>query len=245
MTQFVVFILATFLGAFVAGIAGFAFGLIASAVWLHVITPVQSAVLIAAYAILIQGATLWKLRHAVRTRRLVPFVVGGAIGIPLGATILNWATPGQMRGVVGAALTLFSIYNLARPTLPAIGGGLACDSFVGVSTGLFAGSTGLAGIPVIIWATLQRWSKDEQRAVFQPVVLTVFAMTLLWFGGTRQVTAETLRLFVIGLPAVAIGTWVGFHLYGKLDEASFRILVLVLLLLSGLTLLPWPTIRSR
>jgi uncharacterized protein len=52
------FFLATLLGAVVASVAGFAFGLIASAIWLHIIPPAQSAPLIAAFAILIQGATL-------------------------------------------------------------------------------------------------------------------------------------------------------------------------------------------
>ena len=64
------FFVATLLGAVVAGVAGFAFGLIASAIWLHIIPPAQSAPLIAAFAILIQGATLWKLRHAVQISRL-------------------------------------------------------------------------------------------------------------------------------------------------------------------------------
>ena len=75
------FILATFVGALVTGIAGFAFGLIASAIWLHAITPAQSAALIAAFAIVIQGATLWKIRHAVELSRLVPFLVGGVLGV--------------------------------------------------------------------------------------------------------------------------------------------------------------------
>ena len=53
-----------------------------------------------------------------------------------------------------------------------------------------------------------------------------------------MITSDTARLFLLGLPAVLLGTWLGFRLYGKLDEATFRIVVLVLLLLSGLTLLP-------
>ena len=40
----------------------------------------------------------------------------------------------------------------------------------------------------------------------------------------------------IGLPALIIGTWLGWKLYGKLDEASFRRVVLALLLISGLAL---------
>ena len=80
--------------------------------------------------------------------------------------------------------------------------------------------------------------------MFQPVVVAVFVMTLIWLGGTGVVTGETLRLFWIGLPAVLIGTWLGLKLYGRLDEGGFRLVVLVLLLLSGLTFLPWPWSRS-
>ena len=235
------FFLATLLGAVVAGIAGFAFGLIVSAIWLHIIPPAQSAPLIAAFAILIQGATLWKLRQAVRISRLLPFITGGAVGIPLGAAALQWTSPAQMGGFIGAALIAFSLYSLARPTLPAVKGGSTADCIVGLLSGAFSGSTGLAGIPVIVWASLRRWSKDDQRAVFQPVVVAVFVMTLAWFGGSGAVTPETLHLFWIGLPALAIGTWLGLKLYGRLDEATFRVIVLVLLFVSGVALLrlPW------
>lgn len=234
------FFVATLLGSFVAGIAGFAFGLVASAIWLHIIPPAQSAPLIAAFAILIQGATLWKLRHALQISRLLPFIAGGAAGVPLGAVALNWADPDQMRTFIGGTLIVFSLYSLARPTLPAAKGGRLADCIVGFLSGALSGSTGLAGIPVILWASLHRWSKDDQRAVFQPVVVAIFVLTLIWLGGTGLVTRETWKLFWIGLPAAAFGTWLGFTLYGRLDDATFRMLVLVLLLTSGFALLPWP-----
>jgi uncharacterized membrane protein YfcA len=50
------------------------------------------------------------------------------------------------------------------------------------------------------------------------------------------VRADTLRLFVIGLPLLLAGTWVGLRLYARLDEAGFRKVVLGLLLISGLGL---------
>jgi uncharacterized membrane protein YfcA len=234
-----VFVIASFVGALVAGVAGFAFGLVASAIWLHAISPTQSPALIAAFAIIIQGATLWKLRHAVQLSRLVPFFIGGAFGIPLGAEVLRWASPSQMRALVGLALILFSVYSLVRPKLPTVRGSRIADGMVGVASGFLGGSTGLAGIPVIIWSTLRGWSKDEQRAVFQPVVVGLFMMMLVWFGASQMVTRDTLQLLMIGLPAVLLGTWLGLKLYGKLDEMTFRRVVLILLLVSGLTLLPW------
>jgi hypothetical protein len=62
------------------------------------------------------------------------------------------------------------------------------------------------------------------------------------------VTADTVRLYVLGLPALLAGLWVGFKLYGKLDEATFRKLILLMLLVSGLALVAaqgWPAFKSK
>jgi hypothetical protein len=67
--------------------------------------------------------------------------------------------------------------------------------------------------------------------------LTVFLITGLWLGGTGMIGRDTIGLFLIGLPALALGTWAGFKLFGKLDDAMFRRIVLVLLLVSGVSLL--------
>jgi hypothetical protein len=48
---------------------------------------------------------------------------------------------------------------------------------------------------------------------------------------------DTIGLFLIGLPALALGTWIGLKLFGKLDDAMFRRVVLALLLVSGVSLL--------
>jgi uncharacterized membrane protein YfcA len=81
-----------------------------------------------------------------------------------------------------------------------------------------------------------QFSPAEQRAVFQPSGVAVFAITALWLGGTGMIGANTLVLFFIGLPALAVGTWAGLKLFGKLDDRAFRQVVLVLLLISELSL---------
>jgi uncharacterized protein len=58
-------------------------------------------------------------------------------------------------------------------------------------------------------------------------------MSALWIGAKGAITAETIKLFLVGLPALFAGTWLGLRLFGRLNEAAFRKLVLVLLLASG------------
>jgi uncharacterized membrane protein YfcA len=231
------FALGTFAAAFVTGLAGFAFGIVAAAVWLHFLAPAQAAALIVAFGLIVQGVSVWKLRRAIKWPRLAPFLIGGVIGVPIGGELLRWTAPGNLRIAVGAILTLFSLYNLLRPSLAsAARAGAAADAAVGVLNGVIGGATGLAGIAAVIWCSLRGWPPAEQRAVFQPSGVAVFAMTGLWLGSTGMIAPDTLTLFLIGLPALAVGTWAGLKLFGKLDDQAFRRVVLVLLLISGLSL---------
>ncbi|MSP45519.1 MAG: hypothetical protein EXQ83_06525 [Xanthobacteraceae bacterium] len=43
------FLLAAFVGGLASGLAGFAMGFIVSAIWLHLITPIQTTTLIVGY----------------------------------------------------------------------------------------------------------------------------------------------------------------------------------------------------
>jgi uncharacterized membrane protein YfcA len=61
-------------------------------------------------------------------------------------------------------------------------------------------------------------------------------MSAVWLGVAGAVNADTIRLFVTGLPILLAGTWLGLKLYGRLDEAGFRKVVLALLLVSGVAL---------
>ena len=230
------FLLAAFLGAVTTGVAGFAMGLVVSGIWLHILTPVQTVTLMVSYSVLLQGYGVWKLRHALDWRRVAPFIVGGTIGVPIGTVLLGHINAAHLRTAVGVVLLLYSIYYLARPALEPVQGGVPADIGIGFLNGLLGGLTGLVGIVVVIWSQLRGWPKDVQRTVFQPVIITTSAMTAAWLGASGAVTADTVKLFLLGLPMLLAGTWVGMRLYGRLDEAGFRRVVLVLLLLSGIFL---------
>jgi uncharacterized membrane protein YfcA len=233
-----IFLLATFAGALVAGLSGFAFGLVAASIWLYVLSPLQTATLIIAFGLIVQGFAVWKLRRALDWKKLWPFVAGAALGVPVGVTILTWANPAHARMGVGAFLVLYSLYALFRPAInPVKAGGAAVDAGVGFLNGVLGGITGLAGILVTIWCGLRGWPKDVQRTVFQPVAVATFLMSALWIGARGAITADTIKLFLVGLPALLAGTWLGLKLFGRLDEAMFRKVVLALLLASGVVLI--------
>src|SRR5882724_7721335 len=128
------FLAATFVAALVTGVAGFAFGLIASAVWLHILNPLQTAMLIIAFGLVVQGYSVWKLRKALDWNRLW---LGAAFGVPLGVAILSYADPTYVRKAVGLVLVLYSLFGLARPTMePVNAGGRTADAGIGFLNGV-------------------------------------------------------------------------------------------------------------
>src|SRR4029077_5462718 len=109
------FVLAAFAGGFVSGFSGFAMGLVVSGVWLHVITPIQTAALIASYGLLTQGYGILKLRQALDWQKIWPLVFGTTIGIPIGVTLLSIINPVYLRFGVGLLLVLYTTYGLVKP----------------------------------------------------------------------------------------------------------------------------------
>jgi uncharacterized membrane protein YfcA len=233
-----VFLFGTFVAAFVTGLAGFAFGLVAAAIWLYALSPLQATALIVAYGLLVQCYAVWKLRRDLNIQRLVPLIVGGAIGVPLGILMLRWVAPAHLRMAIGALLVLFSLYNLLRPTMPSMkSASRLADGGAGVFNGIVGGSTGLAGIVIVIWSGMRGWQRDEQRAAFPPTGVATFLITIIALGGTGGIASDTISLFAFGLAPLAVGAWLGWKLYGTIDEDKFRKGVLGLLLISGVALL--------
>ncbi|MFL6792900.1 MAG: sulfite exporter TauE/SafE family protein [Bradyrhizobium sp.] len=234
---FTVFALAAFVGGFVSGFSGFAMGLVVSGVWLHIITPMQTATLIAGYGLLTQGYGIYKLRHVLDLRRAWPMVLGTVIGIPIGVSILAYLNPTYLRFGVGVLLVIYAIYGLARPVFAPMKIGTGADIAIGLSNGMLGGLTGLGGIVSTISCQWRGWPRDLQRAVFQPVLFVAFVVISMSQVVAGTVTKDTMMLYALGVPFMTAGLWSGFRLFGKIDDETFRKSVLGLLLFAGLSLI--------
>lgn len=231
------FLLAAFIGGFASGLAGFAMGFVVSGIWLHILTPLETTALIVGYGLLTQGYGVWKLRYAIAWRQVAPFIIGGAIGVPIGTMLLTYIDPAYLRTGVGLLLVVYGVYGLAQPALKPVAARPIADAGIGFANGVLAGMTGLPGFLITIWCQLRGWTKDLQRAVFQPVMLAAIILNVVSLALVGALTAHIMQLYLLGLPAMAAGLWAGFKLYGKLDDLAFRKVILVLLLIAGLGLI--------
>lgn len=225
-------------GGYVSGLTGFGTGLTALALWLQVVPPVVAGPLVVTCSIVAQLLTLPAIWHAIDWRRAMPFVLGGLVGVPVGTILLAYTPLQAFRLFVGCLLIVYCSFMLLQRSAPVVTwGGRVADVCVGWAGGILGGLAGLSGALPTIWAGLRGWGKDERRGVFQTFNLSIllFAACSQAFGGFM--TFEVGRLTLIAFPATLLGAWLGRRTYNRLGDGRFNQIVLVLLLLSGLSII--------
>jgi uncharacterized membrane protein YfcA len=222
---------------YVTGLTGFGTGLIALGFWLHVIDPLLAAPLVVICSVVAQTQTFFTIRHAVKIRRLWPFILGGLAGVPFGAFVLDSIEADVFRAALGVFLVLYTSVMLWNRSFPVIAwGGRPADAVVGFGGGVLGGTAGLSGPLPTLWCGLRGWTKDEQRAVFQPFNLTILLCALAAYGALGVLNADVGLLTLICLPGTLLGARLGALSYGRVNDRQFRIIVLWLLFASGATL---------
>lgn len=228
--------LGAFLGALAAGGSGFAFALVASAIWLHEFDPPHMTGLVVLCSTLIQLVLFVPVWHSVEMERLWPFLIGALAGVPLGALVLTHVPARPIKIALGAFLLVYGVYAILAPRLPRVGfGGKAADAAIGLTGGVLGGLAGYSGVLPTLWTQLRGWPKEMARGVYQPFILFAHALTLASLG-SAGVDRSTLLMLLASLPALAGGVWLGWRIYGRLDERQFRRALASLIALSGVLL---------
>jgi uncharacterized membrane protein YfcA len=226
-----------FLGAIVTGLAGFAFSAVAASLLLHWLSPQETVSLLLACSITIQAFSLAHLWRRLDWSACLPFLAGGLAGLPLGTELLRAADPRLYAGCFGGFLVAYAAIMLLRPHRAVRGFGRAGDAAIGFLGGIAGGAMAFPGAVPTMWCTLQGMPKHAQRSVVQPFILVLQLTAFAYDAQLGIVSSATLRTYLLCAPAILCGTWLGLHLFERIDDAQFRRAVLILLLVSGAVLM--------
>ncbi|RWM19367.1 MAG: sulfite exporter TauE/SafE family protein [Mesorhizobium sp.] len=223
---------------FVQGLSGFAFSLVAMSFWVWTVEPQLAA------AMAVFGALTGQIIAAITVRRgfdlklLLPFLVGGIVGIPVGVAILPLLDMQLFKLVFGALLVTWCPLMLFARHIPRITvGGHVADGAIGLIGGVMGGLGGFTGPVPTLWCVLRQWEKDRQRIVIQNFNLATLSLTMVAYIAAGKIKVEMLPMFAIVAPAMLIPTLLGARLYIGMSEATFRKIVLTLLAASGAAML--------
>ena len=229
---------------FAQGVSGFAFSLVALSIWAWAIEPQLAAQMAVFGALAGQLVALPWVWRGFELRKLLPLVIGGLAGVPLGTVLLQWLDPALFRFGLGVFLLVYCPLMLLLPAdFSWRHGGRIADSASGFAGGVLGGLAGISGPVPRLWTTLRGWDKDTQRGVLQAFNIAMHMATLSAYTLAGSITGETLVMFAWITPALAAPAILGVLLFRRLATRTFRRLILLLLLVSGLTLV-WGSVAA-
>jgi len=219
-----------FAAAFVRGYSGFGFSLLAITSMAVVLQPaaiIPSVFMMEIAASVSLLPSIWKQVH---WRALMLLWLGCLIGTPVGVRLLAALPVAPMKvalgtAVLGAAALLWSGYSRrSMPSSPetVLTGGIA---------GLLNGAFGIVAPPVIVFF----FNSPAGAAISRASLITFFigtdTMGLSFLAQQGLVTREGFHRFLIFMPALIAGQWLGARRFTSADPAEFRRYVLLLLML--------------
>ncbi len=222
----------------VQGISGFAFAMVAMAIWVWGVDPHLAALMAVFGGLTGQIISVIRVRRGWQLPLLWPFVLGSGVGIPLGTRLLPLLDPNRFKLVLGGMLVVCCSAMLATSKLPKVThGGRSADAFVGLLGGVMAPLSGFSGLAPALWCTLRGYTKDAHRAVLQNFNLIVLAATFSSLVVSGRARAEHLPHMTVVAGSLVIPAIYGSKIYTGLSPAAFRNGVLWLLVFAGATML--------
>ena len=234
----IVIAIGAIVAGFVQGLSGFAFALVATSIWAWTVDPRLAA------SCAIFGGLCGQILAAITVRRgfdwslLLPYLIGAAVGIPIGISVLHLLSVNVFKTVLGATLVIWCPLMLFTKHLPRIRfGGRVADGAAGLLGGIFGGIGGFTGVVPTLWCTLRGMEKDKQRSVIQNFNMAALAFTMGAYILSGTVTHDMIPAFAVVLACMIVPVLLGARLYIGISEMTFRRIVLTLLTASGVAML--------
>jgi hypothetical protein len=140
--------------------------------------------------------------------------------------------------VLGAIISGYALYALFEPKPPELNHP-AWAAVFGLLAGLLGGAYNTSGPPVVVYGNARRWSPAEFKSHLQGFFLLNSVLVVAGHLISGNYTAPVWQHYLIALPGLALGIFLGVSLDRRINPQIFRKLVLVMLLVVGLKMLLW------
>ncbi len=232
MQTYLLVCLVVFFAGVTQGLSGFG-SILLSLPLLAIFLEIKMVIpLVALFGLSITIILLIQLWKQLEWKAVYPLLLSALPGVPVGVFFLKRLDRGTIQWILGIILIGYSLYSVfLRSDHRGIRARWAYG--FGFLAGCLGGTLGATGPVVILYTSLQNWSKDKIKVTLQ-VFFFVSGVTVVFFHAISGLTSlAVLRFFMVSLPMLILGTYVGSFFYGKVHEEGYRRIVLILLALLG------------
>lgn len=234
MTTIIILFLFTLLASSVQRVTGFGFGIIVMTMFPYLLPSYGEATALSGLLAVVT-AMLPALRTVrfVPWKKLIPILLTFLVVSFFAVHVVTRVDSADLKHVLGGVLIVISLYFFflndrirIRPTVPLQVG---LGSLSGVMGGLFA----MQGPPAVIYFMSAASDKREYIALTQWYFFSGNLMMSLFRARAGLVTPSVLEGWLVSVPAVLAGLWIGAKLFDKIRIEVLRKTVYVFLGLSG------------
>lgn len=218
---------------FVARLSGFGFGLIVVPVMSLFIGPRDAVIISTLVGLLSSMNQAWLERAHADVTTVRTLFVAACAGMPFGLAVFVLVPEHVLRAVLGvtvvaAALVLARGFTLGHASRRA-------DLGLGFVSGVLNTSVSTNGPPLVFLLQARRFEPPAFRGTIARVFFYSNIISVLLFAAAGKVTGPAAVMSVLSLPVLFVMQWVGTRSAGLVRGDRFRVLVLVLLFLSGIS----------
>jgi hypothetical protein len=224
------------LAGMVQGMTGFGSALVAMPL-LSLSLDIKSAVpLCTLNSLVITSFLAMRMKKHLDGKKILPLCLAAIPGMLVGVTLLKKVSSASISIGLGVLLIAYSGYSLlVRTRQRKLHPGWSY--LAGFSTGAIGAAFSSGGPPVIIYASLTDWDKDEIKATLTGFFLFNSAMNAAAHAVSGLTTVSVLSSFSYSAPCVLLGTVLGSHYYGRIDRNLYLKGIFTFLIFMGIMMI--------
>ena len=225
------------LGGFVNGIAGFGAALVAMPIMAFGLDMPLALTSCTLVVLALNVQMFWIYRRHLNGSGFAGVLAGAIPGAVVGILMLRNLPEVGLKFGLGALLVTYAARGLSRDvSSPASLGGQWAVLAGFLSTSLGA-AFGINGPSLAAYLAARGGTAQEFKSAMAAFLIASCSLIMLVHGVAGMYSVRSASLFVIALPSVLLGSWVGLRASGRVPERHFRILIYLMLLTAGIKML--------
>lgn len=217
-----------FLAGFIQGLSGFGSVLLSLPLMVLFLDIREAIPLVNLMGVILSVMLFVQLRSHWDWGKIMPLLAGALPGIPVGVYLLKRMDPAHVQIILGLVLVAYALYGLLF-RLPVGKVGSAWAYLFGFVAGGLGGAISASGPSVIVYTSLQAWTKDQIKVTLQGFFIISGLLIGVFHAASGLTTGGVIFNFFVSIPTLLAGTWLGSMLYGRFREEGYRRVMLVLL----------------
>lgn len=221
------------IAAFVQSISGFGLALL-SVPLMSLFADVRlSVVVVNLIGLVTTSAQAWKEKEHADGPLARRVTVAAIIGMPLG--LLAFLLMSETHLKIGLGMVVLFVTFVLMRGFSLRTASRAVDWWLGGASGALSTSVGTNGPPLVFLFQARQMPQEIFRATISRVFILSNVVTITIFALAGKITQDSMIAAVVSLPVLVVAISAGFWARRFVNQQRFRILVLTLLIISGLS----------